>query len=112
MLVGKKNAFFEKAIMEGDVQVDNNVAAARCTPVANFRIPPMVTPPPLKMEPVDSTPVTHEEMLDENNCHEITNQNQKMHYANDAVLIGSDDMSGSMVAVCSDTSQKSGRPQT
>ena len=96
----KDDAFREKDIMEGDVRVDNNVAAAPSTPMASSPVPPMVAPPTPRMEPVDTTPITHAEILDENECHGIVvNQDQEMYDAIDTIPIGSDDMIGSIIAV-------------
>ena len=95
----REDAFLEKAIMEGDIRVDNNVAAAPNTPMTGSPMPPTVTPPTPRMESMDPAPITHEEVLDENDFHEIINQDQEMYDAIEAVPIGSDDMIGSIVAV-------------
>ena len=43
-------------------------------------------------------PISHEDMLDENNFHDIVNQDQEMYDAIEAVPMGSDDMINSIIA--------------
>ena len=95
----REDAFLEKAIMEGDMRVDNNVTAAPNTSLSGTPTPPTVTPPTPRMEsmnpvPITPIPFTHNESLEENDFHDIVNQDQEMYDAIDAMLIGGDDIIG------------------
>ena len=89
----REDAFLEKAVMEGDMRVENNTATVPGTPNVNFPAPTTVTPPTPRMEPAslqasskdDTVTSSHEEMLDDNYVHEIVNQDQEMYDAIDDV---------------------------
>ena len=104
----REDAFLENAVREGDTHIENNSAV---TPRSDLH-EDVVTPATPRMSAPSSDPVhgsigepprlqkppmSYEDMLEENDFHDMVNQDQEMYDAIEAIPTG-DDMVGSIIA--------------